>query len=133
MILKAAVQKNWCAARLSQRASDMDAEQLKRLGKKEDPKQIIRTIGEKVTTLKNMMKELEDLEDHQVDDFRARLKQVVKDLRTQETSAESLLESCSFLKRQAGGKKGSRTWPTAIRKGSGRPSSRKLAGITSLL
>jgi hypothetical protein len=133
LIVKASVQKNWCAARLSQRASDMDAEQLKRLGKKEDPKQIIKTIGEKVTTLKNMMKELEDLEDHQVDDFRARLKQVVKDLRTQETSAESLLESCSFLKRQAGGKKGSGTWQTTTRNGNGRPSSREQAGVRSLL
>ena len=105
MILKAAVQKNWCAARLTQRTGELDAEQVKRISKKEDPKLLVKTIGEKVNTLKNMKKELEDLEDHQVEDFRARLKQVIKDLRQQESCAESLLESCSFLKRQAGAKK----------------------------
>ena len=105
MLLKATTQKNWCAARLSQRTAELNPEQLKRISKKEDPKLVVKKIGEKVTTLRNMKKELWDMEDHQVDDFRARLKQVIKELRQQETIAESLLESCSFLKRKEGGQK----------------------------
>ena len=52
MLLKATTQKNWCAARLSQRTAELNPEQLKRISKKEDPKLVVKKIGEKVTTWK---------------------------------------------------------------------------------
>ena len=80
-------------------------EHVTRLNKNSDYKIVVKTIGEKISSLQNMQKELEDLESHQVEAFGSRLKELMKELRAVEARIEKLLESCGFLRRSDGEKK----------------------------
>ena len=80
-------------------------EHVTRLNKNSDYKIVVKTIGEKISSLQNMQKELEDLESHHVEAFKNHLKELMKELHADEARIEKLLESCSFLRHSYSEKK----------------------------
>ena len=80
-------------------------EHVTRLNKNSDYKIVVKTIGEKISSLQNMQKELEDLESHHMEAFKNHLKELMKELQADEARIEKLLESCSFLRHSYSEKK----------------------------
>ena len=64
-------------------------EHVTRLNKNSDYKIVVKTIGEKISSLQNMQKELEDLESHHVEAFKNHLKELMKELQADEARIET--------------------------------------------
>ena len=132
VIVKASQQKNRCAMRLQKEAGLLRPEHVTRLNKNGDYKIVVKTIGEKISSLQNMQKELEDLESHHVEAFKNHLKELMKELQADEARIEKLLESCSFLRHSYSEKNSPKTSPTATRNTNGHASSQQHHGVNSL-